>query len=154
MDKLQVGFARQKGENHYQRGLLSAGEALRLMENTRPSLALISIVGKEGAGDVLLGVRGVLGNCPLMGVVSPTVPKEGEIAEEEVQLLIFGSPHLQAKVGIGGSERENWHENIAEAFQEAGTRLLAQPPMSTKVAWVILIESITRNAEPLPSPVL
>ncbi len=134
--------SRQEG-SPYQRGMEAAGMALEGAAGNSPSFAMILGGGQEGAMEILRGVREVLGSCPMIGCISQgpgevirvikadsgPVSYPGPMeAKAGVNVLLFSSRQLWAKVGVGRVPKGEWEKGLAKAFQNSyigGASLLA-----------------------------
>ncbi|HWR97760.1 MAG TPA: histidine kinase dimerization/phospho-acceptor domain-containing protein, partial [Candidatus Methanoperedens sp.] len=119
MRKFAFGLAVQATGSSREQGRSAALEALSQLGKAPPALALLAGVGPRHAGETLAGAREVLGDCPLVGLVGGAGRGAPAAADAGVQLVLVGSQHLRAKVGVGAGVGWSVEQEVREAFRNS-----------------------------------
>lgn len=112
---VSIGVGCQTEGSPYEKGLAASKEALRQVGGETPAFALLLGGNREGEMEILKGVSEVLGKCPLLGCVSDPYPS----LANALQIILFASPHLTAKIGVGRVIKDDWQKGISEAFMNS-----------------------------------
>ncbi len=119
-ENIAVGVGFCGGKSPSACGLMAARAARRQVGRTPPALALVFGGEPGGAAEILKGVREALGHCPVLGCVTDSPGIEGSLEPPgAVQVLLFASPYLKAKIGIGGAAGGDWKTEVTEAFRNS-----------------------------------
>ncbi|MHB8835200.1 MAG: ATP-binding protein [Candidatus Methylomirabilia bacterium] len=120
MKKILTGVGAHSEGSPFEQGRAAAGAALSQAGALPPALALVVGRGSGRAAEILRGARAVLGDCPLVGVVSDSpISGCGSMPPEGVRVFLIASPYLRAKVGIGDAGEEGLERLAREAFRDS-----------------------------------
>lgn len=122
-NNISIGVGFHEEGSPRERGRLAAESALE-GAGKAPALALAVTADRTGAEEVLEGIRGVFGECPLLGMASepsafsasfplPFSPGRG------VGVVLLASSYVDVKIGAGYDREGNWEKEITEAFDQS-----------------------------------
>lgn len=120
MKKILTGVGAHSDGSPCEQGRAAASAALAQAGALPPALAMVTGRESRHAGEILRGARDVLGDCPLVGVISnSSISSCGSMPPEGVRVFLIASPYLRAKVGVGDTREEGLERLAREAFRDS-----------------------------------
>jgi two-component sensor histidine kinase len=108
------GIGKGAGDDAFTIGVETAQQALSHIKEHPLSAVLVFASAHYDLGELLRGIKKLIGNAPLAGATTA-----GEICnepqQESVVVVALASPHLRMKVGIGKGVSRNWQEALTQA---------------------------------------
>jgi signal transduction histidine kinase len=115
-----IGVGGHAAGGPLEQGRAAASAALEQVGQLPAALALVAAREIRQADEILRGVREILGDCPLIGVVSASGSSSaGSVPPEGVRVLLLASPCLRAKVGVGEAGEGGAEQQVRDAFMNS-----------------------------------
>jgi PAS domain S-box-containing protein len=121
--KIAFGAGAHASGAAFEQARVAARAALEQVRQLPPALVLVFGRGPgSDAGELMRGVRDVLGDCPSAGVLCPPHSDAcGAVPDAGVRVFLLASAHLRAKVGVGVGDptRGGVEQPASEAFRDS-----------------------------------
>ncbi len=115
----ECGVGKAVTGSSHQMGREAAAQALSQLVKFSPTLAIVFACSDLDLEAVNLGVREVMGKCPLIGTSTA-----GEIADGFVRggvvVAVVASPHVKVRVGMGRGVNRDYRAAVRQALEQAG----------------------------------
>ncbi len=124
MNNLEIGIGNSQAIDSHQAGKQAVLDALSQIRQYLPSLVLVFASPHYDLQMVLDGIASHIGNTPIAGSSSAYEIANTDIYNNSVTVVIWASPYIKAKVGVGYQVSSDPNAAVEEAIKNSNAKSL------------------------------